>query len=785
MDATAFGQADIKVLLVDDSPEQRQFVGLQLAELRSPRFHLREAFRLADGLSILSNERIDVALLDLTLPDARGLEAVTTVRNRFPSVPVVVLTGTDDERLAMKALREGADDYLVKDGVTAQVLKRVLLHAMERHRVAEALASSRERLLEAQKLEALGRLAGGIAHDFNNVLVSIIGYSDILMEELADSELCEDAREIKLAGERATQLTRQILAFSRRDQPTVEALDVNEVVDPMRRMLARLLPRKICLDIKLEPSLPRILADRGHLEQVVMNLVVNARDAISERGEICVKTDIVQMEPDGRHFDTVPSAGNYVVLRVGDNGSGMPEHVIRRIFEPFFTTKSKEAGTGLGLSTVYGIVKSAGGGIAVDSAPGLGTQFHVYFPISEREGTCAEETVYEMLSSPSGEKILVLEDKEPLRKLVERVLKRAGYEVVSAVNEADAEALYDHSVDLLLLAKTFRGQDGEKLASGLLEETPGGRVLVLTSHAADPVVALTAFPSITKPFTPARLLTRVLEVLKAPAPTFEVVTSEKGFASPGKLPTVGAPTLQQAPPEVNSRRESQDVQDRIDHLNHIISHDLQEPVRMINSYLGLLARRSGPDLDSGSTEFLEFARDGGARLEKMLHGILKISRLNRDAPREVTADTRAIFERVKEKFAKYPGTLEWKGAFATLPMSGEHLETALIELVDNGFKFQADNPKEARVTVAVELTDDCFVVSVEDNGVGFPSGDLAPCLELFGRMHARDEYDGVGLGLALCGEIARVYSGSVVLTRLKEGGSSVGLIIPRKETIDN
>lgn len=612
------------------------------------------------------------------------------------------------------------------------------------------------------------------------------------MEELADSELCEDAKEIRVAGERATQLTRQILAFSRRDQPTVEPLDLNEIVDQMRRMLARLLPRKIRLEMKLADSLPRILADRGHVEQVVMNLVVNARDAIADRGQIHVATGLARIEQEDAHSAAVPAPGTFVYLRVSDTGLGMSEQVVRRIFEPFFTTKGKEEGTGLGLSTVYGIVKSVDGGIAVDSKPGEGTTFHIYLPTSDRDVSNAEEAAYEMLASPSGERVLLLEDKDSLCKLLERVLRRAGYDVVSAANETEADALFDSEGALLLVAKTFRGRDGEKIARGFLRKTPGVRTLVLTSHAADPGVAFTSFPSLTKPFTPSRLLTRILEVLKAPPPSVDSLSPENGTTP--RIPVLNDATdinanhVSLSPPEhqitVPAPDQSvlQETKARIDHLNYVLSHDLQEPVRMINSYLSLLARRSSDTLDSGSAEFLDFARDGGARLEKMLQGILRISRLHGEPSQGKSADTHQVFEQLRAHFAEQHGELRWEGGFPTVPMALDHLVEALIKIIANGFKFQPlEGDHRALVMVIVDTTPDHFVFHVEDNGVGFPEGDLAPCLELFGRMHSRDEYEGVGLGLAVCKEIAELYAGHVKLARLTDKGSRVSLIIPRKE----
>ena len=205
---------------------------------------------------------------------------------------------------------------------------------------------------------------------------------------------------------------------------------------------------------------------------------------------------------------------------------------------------------------------------------------------------------------------------------------------------------------------------------------------------------------------------------------------------------------------------------------------------MINSYLGLLARRSSDSLDSGSAEFLEFARDGGARLEKMLQGILRISRLHREASQGKSADTRLVFERLQARFVEHDGALRWEGEFPTVPMALDHLVEALTKIIENGFKFQPpEGDQPANVTVVVETTPDRFIFHVEDNGVGFPEGELGPCLELFGRMHSRDEYEGVGLGLAVCKEIADLYSGEVKLARLKDKGSRVSLIIPRKEEV--
>ena len=816
MAISGFIKTEVKVLLVDDSPEQRQLVAIQLSEIQDPKFVLREAFRLSDGLSLLEEEHVDVALLDLGLPDAQGMEAVKSFRARFPWLPVVVLTGTDDERMAIRSLREGAEDYLVKDSATSQVLKRVLLHAMERKRLEETLASSRERMLEGQKLEALGRLAGGIAHDFNNVLVSIIGYSQVLIDELEGSDLQEDAKEIRDAGERAADLTRQILAFSRRDQPSVEPLDLNRLVERMRRMLDRLLPRSIVLELHLGERLPRVLADRGHLEQVLLNLVVNARDAIESQGKIDVETGVAYVEEGEVVSESMPGPGSYVFLRVSDTGCGIPDSVAKRIFEPFYTTKEAGKGTGLGLSTVYGIVRTGGGGIALDSTVGEGTTFSVFLPISPNEEVDQEDVAYQYLSSQKNEKVLLLEDEESLQKLIFRVLSKAGYEVRCASTREEARSVFDASVDLLLLAKNFRGGDGERFAQELQGKMPGVRTVILASHASDPGVALSQFPLLTKPFTPGTLLTRVKTVLDAPLPSrsgtaparkqavhhfstesllekseVPVEVLPQLHSEPSEVQTENLPRPQSEPSEVQTEKISQllsepsaitqgvqEVKEQLDYMNYVVSHDLREPVRMTNSFLEILSRTVDAKLDKREREFLGLARDGAARLEKMIKAILSISRLRQRPFSDEPARVSEALGQIQGEFATRAHELSLKTEVSTVPLEGEHLRAVLRELISNGFKFQQS--ETPFVSAKVRETGSCYEIVVEDNGVGFPEGDTARCFELFGRMHSRDEFKGVGFGLAYVQEIAQRYSGKISIERLKEGGSRVTFILPKK-----
>ena len=746
---------EIRVLLVDDSPEQRQLVNIRLAELTEPRFLVIEAFRLSEALQKLEQSRMDIVLLDLFLPDARGLEAVSTIRKRFSGLPIVVLTETADEKLAIQALREGAEDYLVKSEATPQVLKRVLLHGMERRRVVEAMASNRERLMQGQKLEALGRLAGGIAHDFNNLLVSIIGYSEILVEDLEGSELKADAEEINRAGHRAAELTKQILAFSRRDQPVFEALSVNQIVEDMRRLLARLLPRRIELEIHLSEELPTVLTDRGQFEQVVINLLVNARDAIEDRGRISILTEFTELSPGDPHLEAVPKAGSYVCIRVSDTGSGLSQTIVDGMSEPTFSGEAKEKGTGLGLSTIYGIVQTAQGGIAVDSADGQGTSIYVYLPCFE-ESEDSEATPITPVGS--HESVLILEDKDSLRELMERILTRAGYRVLTALTAEEAQTHLDSPVDLLLIARTVQGLNGETLASSFLQTNRSLRLLLLISHSGEVGEVLTPFPTISKPFTPKRLLSRVREVLDAPVPS-EPVELE---------PTANYPSAETPAVVSFGLGSEQDAQDHLRQLEDIVSQELQEPVRMIKSYLELLAQNNTEHLDEASQEYLQYAQEGASRLSEMLRGIVLISDLRREKVEGHTADTRRIFQQLQERFAHHQGHLTWVGSFPELPMKFDHLYNFLGELVSNGFKFQ--NQDEPEVRLLLERSDKGISLTVEDNGVGFPEGDRDRCLDLFGRMHGREEFDGTGLGLAYCKAIAQKYGGELTIENSKTGG---------------
>lgn len=346
--------------------------------------------------------------------------------------------------------------------------------------------SLERQLRTAQKMEAIGRLSGGIAHDFNNLLGVIIGYSRLLRKSLGnENQLCEHVLEIEKAGDRAASLTKQLLAFSRQQILTPSVLNLNVLISDMYKMLPQLLGEDIHLVLDLDESLGKVKVDQSQLEQVIMNLAVNARDAMPEGGKLTILTSNVEL--DRNYIGSHPGSkqGKYVLLAVSDTGTGMDSATLAQIFEPFFTTKQRGKGTGLGLATVYGIVKQSNGYIWAESAPQQGSSFQIYLPrfeeITVKEGSTSGSTTL-----TGSERILLVEDSEPLRKLIRRFLTAAGFEVVPAATGEDALRIAEtakRSWDLLLTDIVMPGINGRVLAEQLQRAQPGLPVLYMTGYA--------------------------------------------------------------------------------------------------------------------------------------------------------------------------------------------------------------------------------------------------------------------------------------------------------------
>jgi two-component system cell cycle sensor histidine kinase/response regulator CckA len=420
--------------------------------------------------------------------------------------------------------------HRTKDGRVLNVEVNRYTLQFEGKRAALALAQDvterlrlEQRLLQAQKMEAVGRLAGGVAHDFNNVLTAIFGYVEMVIADLpAHSPSRADLEEVRKAATRAASLTRQLLAFSRQQvlQPTV--LNVNDVVQDIEKMLQRLIGDDVEVRVMLAPDVGNIRADTGQLEQIILNLAVNARDAMPTGGKLTIETagaDLTEEYADA-HVPVIPGA--YVMLAVSDTGSGMTAEVKARMFEPFFTTKGRGRGTGLGLATVYGIVKQSGGYIWVYSEPGLGTAFKVYLPRVDAPVEPATQAP-ELKGTLAGtETVLLAEDDELLRPLARSLLLKLGYTVLDAPNAAEAlVAAGEHqgTIHLLITDVVMPGQSGRDLARALAQSHPDTKVLYMSGYTDDAIVHHGMLDPglnfLQKPFTPATLARKVREVLDA------------------------------------------------------------------------------------------------------------------------------------------------------------------------------------------------------------------------------------------------------------------------------
>jgi len=397
----------------------------------------------------------------------------------------------------------------------------------EKMEAIEALRSSEEQLQQAQKLEAVGRLAGGIAHDFNNLLTVIMGYSALLSRSKMESVARERVEQINKAAHRASSLTRQLLAFSRKQVLKPEVLDINSLVEGTGKMLRRLIGEDIELITSLKSGIGKINADPGQIEQVLINLVVNARDAMSDGGKITIETANVELDPAYADMHIEVNAGSYVMLAVSDTGIGMDAEILNHIFEPFFTTKEVGKGTGLGLSMIYGIVKQSGGNIWVYSEPGKGTTFKVYLPRIEAEYS-ESVSVGKQLESSSAlvtETILLVEDDEMVRRLASDILREKGYQVlVGKTGEEAMRICREHKgrIDLMLTDVVMPEMNGRKLAENVRPIRENMRVVFMSGYTDDAIVHHGVLEPgtnfIEKPFTAETLTSTIRQVLERPIP---------------------------------------------------------------------------------------------------------------------------------------------------------------------------------------------------------------------------------------------------------------------------
>jgi two-component system, cell cycle sensor histidine kinase and response regulator CckA len=517
---------EFRILMLEDMATDAALVEWELRRA-GLRFAARRVETEDDFRRELREFAPDLILSDYSLPSYDGLSALRVTLEVAPDIPFIMVTASVNEETAVACLKAGAADYILKDKLAR--LASAVSSALEKKRVAEEKARaeeelrlSREHLARAQKMEAVGRLAGGVAHDFNNLLTVILGFSHLVLGRLGpDHPLRAEVEQIRQAGERAAALTAQLLAFSRKQVAQARVINLGEVVLSVKGLLLGLVGEDVELTTAVEPGAGCLKADPTQVEQVIFNLAANARDAMPQGGHLAVAVADVDLgEPAARAHGAAPP-GAYSVLSVSDTGCGMDAETRARIFEPFFTTKEQGKGTGLGLATVYGIVEQHGGFIRVESEPGAGTTFRVYFPrAAPAAGEAAPARAEQPEPLPRGtEVVLLVEDEGAVRRLTRELLEMQGYTVLEAAGGEEALRLSAEGgqIDLLLTDVVMPRLSGRELAERLSAERPHLKVLYFSGYTDDIVVRHGLLEHglafIQKPFSQEALLRKVREVL--------------------------------------------------------------------------------------------------------------------------------------------------------------------------------------------------------------------------------------------------------------------------------
>ncbi len=515
-----------------------------------------------EALASIQEHAPDLALMDIQIQgEMDGIETAKRIRQKL-DIPIVFLTANSDEDTLQRAKATDPHAYVLKPfkdhelnttieialyrhsiekqlqeardhlevrveertAELAQVNEELKREIEERKRADQARVLLEEKLRQSQKMEALGQLAGGVAHDFNNMLTIITGYSELVLDYTNKKELLySDIAAIKEAGDRAAALTSQLLTFGRKQALERTVIDLNTIIEAAESMLKRMIGEDILFTTEKQKKPLYVRTDSGQFDQVLVNLVVNARDAMPQGGSVRIETQRVQLQQKlTNRFVDLP-AGNYARLRIADTGEGMDNEALARIFEPFFTSKDEGKGTGLGLSIVYSIVDQSGGQIDVNSAPGEGTTFDIYLPLCKKAPISQRHPPKRRRKKAVRNSgiILLVEDEDTVRNLVQRMLTDQGYDVLSANKGEEALALakeHNDHIDLLLTDVIMPGMSGHQLAQTLGPQRPDMRILYMSGYTDDDVlrygIKQGKVPFLQKPFSPDDLVAKVDQILR-------------------------------------------------------------------------------------------------------------------------------------------------------------------------------------------------------------------------------------------------------------------------------